>query len=177
MRESNLTDDKSIVANVSLTKSNDKVKADESLTLSLGFKISGHIRESFDQKNWERAYNQHDNGFRLTIEVQIKSGRNVILPLKLVRKAVLFWTRSPKIPYRIWVSVMKDDTPFYPLTIDETKGLLFDFNRVIEISGSSLKTGKQKIYADIKVYWGKHYYAEPTTISAKSQEIEITRTN
>src|SRR5688572_19320260 len=97
------------IADANFSKSQDSVKADQPLTLSLSFKINGAIRESFVQKNWERAYNKHDNGFRLMIEVDVKSARKTVLELKLVRKAALFWTRNPKIPHRIWVSIVKDE--------------------------------------------------------------------
>ena len=88
----------SFIANVSLEKSQDSAKSDQPLTLSLSFKIEGAIREGFAQKSWERAYNKHDNGFRLTFEVDLKCGRKTIVLIKFVRKAALFWTRNPKIP-------------------------------------------------------------------------------
>ena len=104
----------SFIAKPTLSKSQESVSPDHPLTLSLSFKIEGSIRDAFSQRNWERAYNKHDNGFRMKIEVDLKSGRKSILPISLVRKASLFWTRNPKIPYRIWVSVVKDETPYYP---------------------------------------------------------------
>jgi hypothetical protein len=165
----------SFIADASLAKSQDSVKAGQPLTLSLSFKIDGAIRQAFVQKNWERAYNKHDNGFRMTIEVDVKSGRKTVLPLKFVRKAALFWTRNPKIPFRIWVSVVKDDTPFYPLTEEEARSQLFDVNKVIELSGSDLDSGAQKLHAEIRVSWGKHDYTEPMEIKAKSNEIELMR--
>jgi hypothetical protein len=165
----------SFIADASLAKSQDSVKAGQPLTLSLSFKVDGAIRQAFVQKNWERAYNKHDNGFRMTIEVDVKSGRKTVLPLKFVRKAALFWTRNPKIPFRIWVSVVKDDTPFYPLTEEEARSQLFDVNKVIELSGSDLDSGAQKLHAEIRVSWGKHDYTEPMEIKAKSNEIELMR--
>jgi hypothetical protein len=165
----------SFIAGATLGKSQDSVKSGQPLTLSLGFKVDGAIREVFSQKNWERAYNKHDNSFRMTIEVDIKSGRKTVMPLKFVRKAALFWTRNPKIPFRIWVSIVKDDAPFYPLTEEEARSLLFDVNKVIELSGSDLDSGIQKLYADIKVSWGKHDYTEPTEIKGRSNEIELMR--
>src|SRR5690606_16459051 len=164
----------SFIAGATLEKSQDSVKSGQPLTLSLSFKIDGAIREAFTQKNWERAYNKHDNGFRMTIEVNIKSGRKIIMPLKFVRKAALFWTRNPKIPYRIWVSIVKDEAPFYPITEEEARSLLFDVNKVIELSGSDLDSGTQKLHADIRVSWGRHDYTEPTEIKGKSSEITIT---
>jgi hypothetical protein len=111
----------------------------------------------------------------MTIEVDIKSGRRTVMPIKFVRKAALFWTRNPKIPFRIWVSIVKDDAPFYPLTEEEAKSLLFDVNKVIELSGSDLDSGTQKLYADIHVSWGKHDYTDPTEIKARSNEVELVR--
>jgi hypothetical protein len=165
----------SFITGATLAKSQDSVKSGQPLTLSLSFKVEGAIREAFTQKNWERAYNKHDNGFRMTIEVDIKSGRRMIMPIKFVRKAALFWTRNPKIPYRIWVSIVKDDAPFYPLAEEEARTLLFDVNKVIELSGSDLDSGTQRLHADIRVSWGKHDYTEPAEIKSRSNEIELMR--
>lgn len=165
----------SFIAGATLAKSQDSVKSGQPLTLSLNFKVDGAIREVFSQKNWERAYNKHDNGFRMTIEVDLKSGRKTVMPIKFVRKAALFWTRNPKIPYRIWVSIVKDDAPFYPLAEEEAKSLLFDVNKVIELSGSDLESGAQKLYSDIRVSWGKHDYTEPGEIKGRSNDVELIR--
>jgi hypothetical protein len=161
------------ISGATLEKSQDTVRPDQPLTLNLSFKIEGTIREAFVQKNWEKAYNKHDNGFRMTIEVDIKSGRKVIRSFKFVRKAALFWTRNPKIPHRIWVSIVKDDTPHYPLTIEEAQSLLFDVNNVIELSGKDLPAGAHRLSAEIRVSWGRHDYTEPTEISGKSGEVEL----
>jgi hypothetical protein len=167
--------DSSFIADAAFSKSQDSVRADQPLTLSLSFKIAGAIREAFSQKNWERAYNKHDNGFRLTVEIDVKSGRKLVLPLKFVRKAALFWTRNPKIAHRIWVSIVKDDTPYYPLTVDEAQSLLFDVNKVIELSGNDLDSGSHRLHADIRVSWGKHEYTEADEIKARSNEIDLIR--
>jgi len=111
----------------------------------------------------------------MTIEIDLKSGRRTIRPIKVVRKAALFWTRNPKISYRIWVSIVKDDAPFYPLTEEEARSMLFDVNKVIELSGNDLDSGSHKLYADIRVSWGKHHYTEPAEIRGKSDEIELIR--
>ena len=167
----------SSITKATLSKSQESVAPDHPLTLSLSFKIEGSIRDAFSQKNWERAYNKHDNGFRMKIEVDLKSGRKTILPMSFVRKASLFWTRNPKISHRIWVSIVKDETPYYPLTEEEAKSFLFDVNKVIELSGTNLDSGKHKLYTDIKVSWGKHQYTEPFEIKGRSNDIEIVRVN
>jgi hypothetical protein len=165
----------SFIDSATLAKSQESVRPDQPLTLSLSFRIQGSIREAFSQKNWERAYNKHDKGFIMKIEIDLKSGRRRIALIKLVRKAALFWTRNPKIPYRIWVSIVKDDTPFYPLTEEEAKSLLFDVNKVIELKGSDLNSGTHKLYTDIKVSWGKHAYTQANEIKGRSNDIELMR--
>ena len=163
----------SVISSVVLEKSHDSMSADKPLTLNLGFKIEGAIREAFVQKNWEKAYNKHDNGFRMTFEVDVKSGRKTVMPLKFVRKAALFWTRNPKIPHRIWVSIVKDDAPHYPLAVEEAQSLLFDVNKVIEMSAGDLPAGAHKLSAEIRVHWGKHEYTQPDEIKAKSNEVQL----
>lgn len=170
-----MADATSFIASATLSKSQESVGPDHPFTLSLSFRIEGSIREAFSQKNWERAYNKHDNGFRMTIEVDLKSGRKTIVPIRFVRKASLFWTRNPKIPYRIWVSIVKDDTPHYPLSEEEAKSFLFDVNKVIELSGTQLDSGRHKLHTDIKVSWGKHQYTEPSEIQGRSNDIEMVR--
>jgi hypothetical protein len=168
-----LANTRSIIDDPFLSKSKDRVRLGDSVTLSLTFKIKGSIRESFTPKNWERAYNKHDNILRMTIWVTLKSGRNTIVALKFVRKAVLFWTRNPKIPYRIWASVIKDDMPFHTLSIEEIQSMLFDVNKIIELKGDEIKLGNRKLIAEIKVSWGTHQYTQSTIISNKSNSVEI----
>jgi len=170
-----MADSSSFIDSAILAKSQESVRPDQPLTLSLSFAIQGTIREAFSQKNWERAYNKHDKGFLMKIEIDLKSGRRRIALIKLVRKAALFWTRNPKIPYRIWVSIVKDDTPFYPLTEEEAKTLLFDVNKVIELNGSDLNSGTHKLCADIKVSWGKHVYTQANEIKCRSNDIQLMR--
>jgi hypothetical protein len=165
----------SFIDSATLAKSQESVRPDQPLTLSLSFRIQGSIREAFSQKNWERAYNKHDKSFLMKIEIDLKSGRRRIAFIKLVRKVALFWTRNPKIPYRIWVSIVRDDKPFYPLTEEEAKSLLFDVNKVIELKGSDLNSGTHKLYTDIKVSWGKHVYTQPNEIKGRSNDIELVR--
>lgn len=165
----------SSIMSITLSKSHDRVRTNEPLTLSLSFRIQGKIREVFEQRNWEKAYDRNDNIFRLTTKVALVSNRNLVSSIKFVRKGVLFWTRSPKIPYRIWIMIVKDDNSFYPTTVDEAKALLFDVDRIIEINGSDLKPGIHIFQANINVSWGKHYFSEPSELHAKSNEIQILR--
>ena len=169
-----MTKKPSSITNITLNKTRlAEDQKNDILSLDLNFKIEGGIREVFNPKMWEIAYNKHDNLFRMSIFVTLKEGRRKFSQTKYVRKAPLFWTRSPKIPFRIWVSIIKDDTPFYPQTVEEAKSLLFDVNKIIEIKPYDLKRGNHNLYADIQVSWGNHYYTEQEEIKSKSDTIDV----
>ena len=165
----------SFIADLVLKKSQGNSTIGDSITLSLNFTIKGNIRDIFTQKNWEKAYNKHDNVFRLIIKLDIKNNGQTIDSKKLLRKAILFWTRNPKINHRIWITIVKDESPHYPLEEEEAKNLLFDFQKNIEIEASKLKKKKNKISVTINLSWGKHEYIEKNQITKESniEEIEI----
>ncbi len=171
-----MNQDESFINNIVLKKSQEKSPVENIITLSLNFTIKGLIREIFTQKNWEKAYNKQDNILRLVIKLDIKNNGRTIDSKKLLRKAILFWTRNPKIQHRIWITVVKDENPFYPLEEEEAKNLLFDFQKDIEIRLEKLKKGNNKISVTINVSWGKHEYIEKNQIIKESniEEIEIT---
>lgn len=166
----------SSISDIKIGSSHDSIRSNEILTLSLSFNIDGSIRENFSQKNWERAYDKHDNGFRLTISLDLNVGRNSVDKAKFVRKAVLFWTRNPKLSYRVWVSVIKDETPHYPLTIEEAKSLLFDVTKTMELDSNKLKEGENEIHVSIKVSWGKHLYTDPFELHGETKVVKVKRT-
>ncbi|HSA73365.1 MAG TPA: hypothetical protein VLD84_05355 [Nitrososphaeraceae archaeon] len=166
----------SSISDIKIGSSHDSIRSDEILTLSLSFSIDGLIRENFSQKNWERAYDKHDNGFRLTISLDLKVGRNTVDKAKIVRKAVLFWTRNPKLPYRVWVSIIKDETPHYPLTIEEAISLLFDVTKTIDLDSNKLKEGENEIKVSINVSWGKHLYTDPVELHGETKVVKVNKT-
>jgi hypothetical protein len=94
--------------------------------------------------------------------------------MKFVTKAVFFWTRNPKIPHRIWVFIVKDDSPFYPESEEEAKSLLFDIEKTLELNPSMITKKTSKVYANVKLSWGKHNFTEPTKLEGKSNEEEIS---
>src|SRR5688500_19556083 len=47
--------------------------------------LDGLIREIFSQKNWERAYDKHDNAFRLSVFLDERAGGKSIDKIKFVR--------------------------------------------------------------------------------------------
>lgn len=167
--------DENFVSDIQISLSKDSVMTSGLLMLDLRFKIEGKIREVFDQKNWERAYDKHDNSFRVTIQLEVRSGRRTVLATKFVRKASLFWTRNPRIPYRIWATIIKDEGTLIPSSTEEARSLLFNIDKSIELDSKTLKLGDNKITVSITVSWGKHVYTEPVKISNKSEALKVTR--
>ena len=170
-------EENNILENIVLTKTKSQNLINEPILLNLSFKINGNIRDIFTQPTWEKAYNKFDNTFRLMIYTEIKSGNRTIHSVKFLRKAIFFWTRNPKIPHRIWVSIVKDDSPFYPLSEQESKSLLFDVDTTIEFQTSHLNAGKYNFHADVKVSCEKHFFTGPLELEGTSNKEQIELIN
>jgi hypothetical protein len=170
-----LTDSSNKIENPQLSTSLKEVKPNEQVAFRIDFKIEGKIRQVFDQKNWERAYNLHDNIFRIKIDVDLNAGGKKLLHSGSFHKASLFWTRNPKLPYRIWSLIVKDDTTFYPSSIEEVKSLLFDVEKEIIVNASQFDLGKHEIHAQIGVWWGKHQYTVPCKLKAKTNKVSLLK--
>ena len=160
-----------------LTNVTSKTTPNEQISFNLSLKIHGKIRELFNQSLWEKAYNKFDNTFRITINVDLKFKSKVIYSVKFIRKAVFFWTRNPKIHQRIWIFIIKDDSPFYPESEEEAKSMLFDIDEIIDIKLSSITDKVSTIYANVVVSWGKHNFTDPTKLLGRSNEEEIQLVN
>jgi hypothetical protein len=169
-----LSDQENFISDLKISELTDSGASNKQTAFEIKFRIDGKIRDAFDQKNWEQSYNKHDNIFRLTIILELRAIRKTIFSRKLVRKAAFFWTRNPKIQHRIWVQIVKDDMPFYPLSVDEAKSLLFDFDKVIELDDDALNTKANKINVRILVSWSRHNFTEQAEISGQSETIELS---
>jgi hypothetical protein len=165
------------LGSIVLTNITSKTTPNELISLNLSLKINGKIRELFNQSLWEKAYNKFDNTFRITINVDLKFKSKVIYSVKFIRKAVFFWTRNPKIHHRIWIFIVKNDSPFYPETEEEAKSTLFDIDEIIDIKLSSDTDNVSTVYANVVVSWGKHNFTDPTKLLGKSNEEEIQLVN
>jgi len=170
-----LNDQENFISDIKISELTDSGPSNKQTAFEVRFKIDGKIRDGLEQKNWERAYNKHDNIFRVTIILELRATMKTIFTTKLVRKSAFFWTRNPKIQHRIWIQIVKDDMPFYPLSVDEAKSLLFDFDNVIELDNYALDTKAKKINVRISVSWGRHNFTEPVEISGQSETIELNR--
>lgn len=176
-----LSSEKNFISEIELKKLNNKFKEDDNITISVKFSVLGALRKAFNEKNWERAYNKHDNAFKLKYAVKLYTGglrkRDLGKPVNTYRKAAIFWTRNPKLTQiaekKVWVQIAKNFEPFIPMTETEAQGLLLDFNEKMEFSASELGSGKHKIGAEVSVSWLKHDYTEPFSDKSHSKEIEI----
>ncbi len=164
-----------------LEKSNDKFRSDENVTINVKFAVMGAFREAFNEKNWERSYNKHDNTFKLKYGVRLYTGglrkREIGKPVDAYRKAALFWTRNPKLTQmaekKIWVQIAKNFEPFIPKNQAEAQEMLLNFNEKIEFKASDLGSGKHKVGAEVFVSWLKHDYTDTFNEKTNSKEIEI----
>ncbi len=173
----------SYISGIKLTPSANRIKMNDPLTLDLQFKVDGHVREVLNQQAWTLAYNKHDTVFRVKYVIRVQTGsvkkRDVVEPIKFVRKASFYWSRNPKLPppppnKKIWAMIVLDDRPNLPDNVEHAKSLIFDVKHSIELIGSSVGRGKHKLLAHVSASWGKHIFTEPMEIDAKSNEVEIT---
>jgi len=169
------------ISGVSLEKAPEKFKEGENVTVNVKFSITGALRQAFNEKNWEKAYNKHDNVFKLRYGIKLYSGglrkREIGKALDTYKKVALFWTRNPKLTQmgekKVWVQISKNFEPFIPKNQVEAQKVLLDFDEKMRFNASELGVGKHKIGAEIYVSWFKHDYAEPFDQKAHSKEIEI----
>jgi hypothetical protein len=176
-----LTSDKNAISGVSLEKSSDKLRVGDSAAIDVKFSITGALREAFNEKNWEKAYNNHDNAFKLRYGVKLQTGglrkKEIGKPLETYKKVALFWTRNPKLTQmgekKVWVQISKNFEPFIPKNQVDAQQILLDFDEKIQFNASELGVGKHKIGAEVHVSWFKHDYVEPFDEIVHSKEIEI----
>ncbi len=157
-----------------------KAKIDDSLAITVNFKLKGGIRRNFVRKLWEAAYDEHDLGLRITYWATLFKHRSRLLPGtelkkdKFVRRAVFFWTRNPELPYRVWATVATEfETILYPKTEAEAQDMLFNVTRNFELPASTLGTGEHTLDAKVRVKWGKHIFTERGEASAKTSPLKI----
>ena len=173
--------EKNTIGEASLERSADKFSLNDIITINVKFSVTGALREAFNEKSWERAYNNHDNIFKLKYGIKLYSGglrkREIGKPLDTYKKAALFWTRNPKLTQmaekKVWVQISKNFEPYIPMNQSDAQQSLLDFDERIQFKASDLGVGKHKIGAEIYVSWLKHDYAEPYDGNTHSKEIEI----
>ena len=171
------------ISEILLVDGKNQYASSDTIEINVQFSIEGDIRNSFNEANWTKAYNNNDVSFKLKYGVKLTSGgfrkKEIGKIIDTYRKAAIFWTRNPKLvnPHkdrRIWVQVAKNFEPFIRLSEEEVRQELFDFNEKFIIKASDLGPGKHKIEAEVFASWQKHDYTESDSIKNNSKEIEVT---
>ncbi len=171
------------ISEIQLVKSNDVYSSDDNIEINVQFLVEGGIRDTFNEVNWTKAYNNNDVGFKIKHGIKLTSGgfrkKELGRTVDTYRKASIFWTRNPKLvnpmkDKRVWVQVAKNFEPFVRLSEEEVRQELFDFNEKFVFKASDLGKGKHKIGAEAFASWQKHDYTEPGSVKNNSSEIEIT---
>ena len=175
-----MTDPSTYFQHLSLSTEKDKVSLDEPVTFELKFSISGGLRDSFHQAAWESAWNQHDNTLRVRYDVEIyrKAGgilkSSIVKPKKFKRKATLYWSRNPELPYRIWAMIIDENgRPSLPGNEEDARKALFDGSLKFGLLGSDIGKGKHTIQAKIRTRWGKHSYIPQGDIRGATNKLSL----
>ncbi len=156
-----------------------KAKQDDNLAFTVNFKLRGGLRRNFVRSLWEKAYDEHDMGFRVGYWVSLVKRKGRLLPVevkkdKFVRRGVFFWTRNPELPYRVWATVATEfETILYPKTEEEAQSMLFDVTRTFEVPAKKLGKGQHSVAAKVGVKWGKHVFTARGEATGKSPTLKV----
>jgi hypothetical protein len=156
-----------------------EARLDEVFNVLIKFSLKGEIRERFNAGNWVRAYNSGDRKIRLKFEIELlkKAGlvkKKLIEPIRLVRKASLYISKNPYSPYKVLpLIILEDRRVEIPNDEEDAKSLLFDLKRNLQILASSLGKGEHKVFARVKVKWGRYSFIEKGEVKKESSFVVI----
>lgn len=151
-----------------------RAEAGQKAAATVSFSVAGAVREAFGEGAWERAYDAHDNLFKIRYGVRLRSGRGALgREVDSYRKAAIFWTRNPKLvnpmkDRRIWVQVSRNFEPVIPLSVEAVRSALFDFEERIALDPEALGRGTHELSAEVWASWQKHEYAEAESHKARA---------
>lgn len=148
------------------------------------FSLAGAVRDAFTEESWTRAYEKYDNTLKIKYGVRLQAGgalkrRTLGKEVDSYRKASIFWTRNPKLvnpmkDKRVWVQVAKNFRPVIPLTEEEVRGELFDFDERVVFKASELGgRGVHKVSAEVRASWQKHDYVGAGGVKARTRELAV----
>ena len=110
---------KSDIPEIMLSCGAEKFSVNDTIPVVISFSVLGDIRDSFNEENWTKAYDNNDNTFKMKYGIKVHTGgikKHVVGEIDTYRKASIFWTRNPKLTNpmkekRVWVQVAKNFTP------------------------------------------------------------------
>ncbi len=53
------------ISDIKLVNSKDEYSSDENIEINVQFSVEGDIRDSFNEVNWTKAYNNYDASFKM----------------------------------------------------------------------------------------------------------------
>ena len=62
------------ISEIQLVKSKDEYSSDDNIEINVQFLVEGGIRDTFNETNWTKAYNNNDVGFKMKYGVKLTSG-------------------------------------------------------------------------------------------------------
>ena len=152
----------------------------DTVTANLEFRVVGGLREAFQPEVWTMAWEDFDKSVRLTLRMSLGVQRGLLTRKlveirKEVRKASLFWSRDPDLPYRIWAMVVPEDggPPKIPRSVEDAKSEMFDVEKTLRFSASALGRGKHRLVGSADASWGRRSFIEKGSVSSKSRPLVV----
>jgi hypothetical protein len=151
------------------------VSLDEDIGVTVGFRVVGGLRESFNPSVWTMAWEDNDKLVRLMMDTTVSAGKKLATTGKEVRRARFYWSRDPDLPYRIWAAVVHEDggAPILPVSVDDAQSKFLDVVKRFDVPARSLGGGTHRLVASVEVAWGRRTYIEKGKVSGKSKPVEV----
>lgn len=168
---------KTTLADVSAILDKSTVSIDETIGVTVGYRVIGGLRESLAPNVWTMSWEDNDKLVRLMMDCSVSSsGKKLGSTGREVRRARFYWSRDPDLPYRIWVAIVHEDggAPIIPMSVEEARAKFLDVVKRFEMPAKSVGRGRHKIVANVDVAWGRRTYIEKGKTSAKSKAVEVT---
>ncbi len=154
--------------------------ADEKISVTLGFRLVGGLREAFHPDVWTVAWEDYDKIIRLTYGTAVLAqaglrAKKIAENKKEVRRSSFYWSRDPDLPYRIWVMIMHEDrsAPKIPLNVEDARSKMLDVVNVFEIPAKGLGKGSHNLVGSAHAGWGRRSFIEKGKVSGKSKPAAI----
>jgi len=172
---------KSYFENISLSVNEEG----DSLIFKVSANLNGEIKNVLKPESWFNAYYKGDRYFFIRYYIEIKEKRFIfnknLLKDKIVRKAIIYWSRNPKIEdiywetyERIWLTIVTEDKMFYlPKDLEEVYSKLLFLNKSYKIKKDNIEKGNHTVYTVIKAKWSNYTFIKKDLVKGKSNFVNI----
>lgn len=153
---------------------------EDTVSFKTGFRVVGGLKDAFQPDVWTLAWEDFDKVVRLTFEVKLAVRRGpaestIAKSRKEVRRASLYWSRDPDLPYRIWPMIIPEGggPPIIPRSVEDAKSKMFEVEKTFEVPALALGRGHKRIVARAKVSWGRRSFIEKGSVERKSKPLAV----